>query len=98
MDIEITGPDFYIDLEALGASPLALDWPIYGGGDATCQCEYILSQYDIICDPETAKAMLRPYGAWEEGELSDHDENMLRLIWIIGCDLGENGEAYLSTY
>jgi len=98
--IDISGTDFFITLDELrDIDPrLAIDWPIEGGGDASIQCEYVLSQYDITCDPQDAIAYLLPYGAWEEHELTDHNENMLKLIWIIGGDLGEQGEAYLSGY
>jgi len=98
--INLSGTDFFISLsELMDLDPrLAIDWPIKGGGDATSQCEYILSQYDITCDEHDAIAYLLPYGAWEESELTSHSDNMLKLIWLIGCDLGEQGEAYLSGY
>ena len=98
--MEIKGSTFTITLDELRESDprLAIDWQITGSGDATSQCEYILSQYDIDCDPEQARAYLLPYGAWGEDELQDHSENMLKLVWLIGCDLGEHGAAYLSAY
>jgi len=98
--IDISGTDFFITLDELRESnpQLAIDWPITGPGSADSQVEYILSQYDITCDAQDAIAYLLPYGAWEEHELTDHNENMLKLIWIIGGDLGEQGEAYLSGY
>ena len=98
--INLSGKDFCITLDELKAidSRLAMDWPITGGGSADSQVEFIYSQYDITCDPQDAVAYLLPYGAWEEHELTDHKENMLRLIWLIGCDLGELGEVYLSGY
>jgi hypothetical protein len=98
MQIEITGPDFMLSLSDL-SEPLSSQWPIRCGGDATEHVEWLLSEYDITCDPDTAKAMLRQYGAWVEPlDLSDHKANMERLVWLIGCDLGDTGEAYLSTY
>lgn len=99
-NINLSGKDFCLTLNELNAidSNLAADWPITGGGSADSQVEFIYSQYDITCDTKDAVAYLLPYGAWEEHELTDHDENMLKLIWIIGCDLGEQGEAYLSGY
>jgi hypothetical protein len=98
--INLSGTDFFLSMVELESiSPqLAIDWPISGGGDASSQCEFILSQYDITCDPVDAIAYLLPYGAWEQEDLTDHDENMLKLVWLIGTDLGESGEAYLSGY
>lgn len=42
--------------------------------------------------------MLASYGAWDDEQLADHDENLRRLVWLTGCDLRETGEAYFSTY
>ena len=33
-------------------------------------------------DPETLRDELREYGAWEDEELADHDENLSRLLWL----------------
>jgi len=98
--INLSGTDFFITLDELTESnpQLAIDWPIEGGGSADAHVEYVYSQYDITCDAQDAIAYLLPYGAWEEHELTDHSENMLKLVWLIGCDLGEHGESCLSGY
>ena len=33
-------------------------------------------------DPQTVREELAEYGAWDETELSDHDENLTRLLWL----------------
>ena len=43
-------------------------------------------------DPETLKAELREYGAWDDTELSDHDANLSRLLWIMCGDIQDRGE------
>lgn len=32
---------------------------------------------------------LRGYGAWDEHELADHDENLQRLLWLAAGDIAE---------
>ena len=36
---------------------------------------------------------LREYGAWDDKELSDHDENLSRLLWIACGDIVETLNA-----
>jgi hypothetical protein len=45
-------------------------------------------------DPATVRAELGEYGAWDDKELSDHDWNMTRLLWLACADVAE--EAYAS--
>lgn len=40
-------------------------------------------------DPETLKAHLREYGAWDEDELLDHEQNLQRLLWLACGDINE---------
>ena len=47
---------------------------------------YIAAQINAI-DPELIAADLKEYGAWNEIELADHDENKLRLLWIACGDI-----------
>ena len=57
-----------------------------------------LSQYTITGDKEDCAKYLEGYGAWDDEELSDHDANLSRLVWLAACDLDEQGEIYFSTY
>ena len=40
-------------------------------------------------DPGIVAACLKEYGAWNELELSDHKENLTRLLWCACCDISE---------
>jgi len=40
-------------------------------------------------NPETVCNALREYGAWDDAELANHDENLSRLLWIACCDITE---------
>ena len=32
---------------------------------------------------------LKEYGAWDETELADHEQNLNRILWIACCDIVE---------
>jgi len=40
-------------------------------------------------DPVIVSAALKEYGAWNDLELSDHNENLTRLLWVACCDISE---------
>jgi len=46
-----------------------------------CQVPAIRRQLAKL-DPETLKTELKEYGAWSEEELSDHEQNTRRWLWI----------------
>lgn len=37
--------------------------------------------------PELVRAELKEYGAWDEAELSDHAQNLQRLLWLACGDI-----------
>ncbi len=37
--------------------------------------------------PELVAEELREYGAWDSEELSDHDQNLTRLLWLACGDI-----------
>ena len=41
-------------------------------------------------DPSLVAECLREYGAWDDDELSDHDQNLTRLLWVACCDITES--------
>lgn len=40
-------------------------------------------------NPEVLRDELREYGAWDEVELSDHDANLSRILWLLCGELVE---------
>lgn len=99
MGLNISGNDFFLSLSDL-PKDMAKGFTdcLTQGRDAHPEVEAFLASFTVTCDPELAKAYLRPYGAWDEDDLTDHSANLERLVWLIGCDLAEHGEAYLSAY
>jgi len=58
------------------------------------QCDqdvaYWIGKLDLSdLDPEKIKLELREYGAWDRDELSDHDANLARIVWLAAADLQE---------
>lgn len=51
--------------------------------------DWIMSAYDVICDPDEARKALKNYGAWDDSELEDHEANLRRLLWIAVLDCQE---------
>lgn len=41
-------------------------------------------------DPALVAECLREYGAWDAEELSNHEDNLNRLLWCACCDISEN--------
>ena len=54
----------------------------------TMQKPYIKKQLSSL-NPESLAKELKEYGAWDESELSDHQENLKRWVWISCCDISE---------
>lgn len=40
-------------------------------------------------DPAVLRGVLKEYGAWDETELADHDQNLQRLLWSLAGDIVE---------
>jgi hypothetical protein len=53
-----------------------------------CKVRQIRSQLRKI-DPAKLASELREYGAWDAEELSNHEVNLERLVWLAGCDIRE---------
>ena len=49
---------------------------------------YIKAQLDKL-DPEELKRELKEYGAWDENELTDHEDNLMRILWIACGDISD---------
>ena len=49
-------------------------------------CIFVYSGSNFV---EALRDELREYGAWDAEELSNHDENVRRMVWIAGGDVWE---------
>lgn len=53
---------------------------------------HIREQLDKI-DPESLRSELKEFGAWTEEELSDHEDNLSRILWD-ACAKIVDGDFY----
>lgn len=53
---------------------------------------YIAAQLEEL-DEELVAAELSEYGAWDDAELADHQQNLQRLLWLACCDIMEEVPA-----
>lgn len=63
-------------------------------GSCDDDCQYWKDYFEM--NEADAVKYLKSFGNWDDEELQDHDDNMMRIVWIMACDLRENGEAYLG--
>ena len=42
-------------------------------------------------DPEVLRKELKKYGAWDEKELADHEQNLQRILWLACGDIVDEG-------
>jgi len=57
----------------------------------------ILAQIERI-GPDDIREELAEYGAWDEEELADDEENALRILWIAAGNIAEDEECLLSGF
>jgi hypothetical protein len=61
--------------------------------DALSREPEIAAQLATI-DPELLKSELREWGAWDDEELADHDQNLQRLLWLAAADIFDDPERF----
>lgn len=54
--------------------------------EALAQVPYVAEQLAKISAGQLHEE-LEEYGAWDYEQLSDHQENLLRWLWLSGCDI-----------
>jgi hypothetical protein len=56
--------------------------------DALSRVPEISAQLEKL-DSESLRLKLKEYGAWDSDELSDHNQNLQRILWIACNDIKE---------
>ena len=98
IEIEFTGSDFVLTKSDVSDECWERLKELGGPGQQDSNVAAFRRDFGVWGDPETCRDYLRAYGAWDDSELADHDSNLNRLVWLTGCDIAENGEAYFSAY
>ena len=66
-------------------------------GDQYDLAKWFQYQFQIeVDDPNYLAGYLHEYGTWDWDDLENREENIIRLIWIMGCDIKETGIFYYS--
>lgn len=58
-------------------------------GDCYQDVKDTLPELGLSLDPDKVRDELKEYGAWDEEELKDDEENLLRIVWIAAGDIRE---------
>jgi hypothetical protein len=58
-------------------------------GDCYQDVKDMLPELSLDINPELVRAELKEYGAWDEIELSDDSENLIRIAWIAAGNIKE---------
>jgi hypothetical protein len=84
-----------------GAIELQIDWfdakgcthpgPCDADVKAVSELPYIAEQLRGI-DAKDLRTELKEYGAWDEEELVDHQQNLQRIVWLACGDIVDNEE------
>lgn len=96
--LHFAGSDFY--LEASDLSPDLAEALTDCGrpGPADSAVAFVRSNWSVTGNPSECRDYLAGYGAWDDDELSDHEHNLDRLVWLTGGALAEGEAAYFSSY
>ena len=69
-----------------------------GSGDRSDNVKRWVERLNIDGPVELFKEHLECYGAWDDEELKDHEENKSRVLWIWANDCYENPGDYDYLY
>tara|TARA_Y100001963_G_scaffold3816_1_gene5027 strand:- start:326 stop:610 length:285 start_codon:yes stop_codon:yes gene_type:complete len=69
-----------------------------GSGDATEAVAYWVKHLEFDGPKDLFKEYLEGYGAWDDEQLKDHDENKMRVLWTWACRCSEDPGSYDYLY
>lgn len=71
-------------------------------GQCDDDCEAFIESFEIqFTGKETVADYLRPFGAWEHDDFSDHHQNLMRFVWCLAASNADDGDInfkHISTY
>ena len=97
-ELYFEGDEFFLSPEELSPALKTALKACSTPGPSHEEVAYVLDTFDVTCDEDLAVKYLLSYGAWDEGELDDHRENLGKLVWLAACDMRESGEINFSIY
>lgn len=82
---------FELELTMEDALSVSHSGPCDEDVEALMRKQYIIDQFNSI-DPSKIRQELREYGAWNDEELSDVEQNQRRVLWAAGCNIREEND------
>jgi hypothetical protein len=94
------GTAWYSDSCGLIEIAITLDDAASGAHQGACDDDiaellkvpYIAEQLATIA-PEKLRGALQEYGAWDDEQLADHDQNLARFLWLACGQIVEDARA-----
>ena len=102
--VEETKPIIWFDMnhmdgrESLRQLPAECIEDCSGSGDKTEIVKFWVEELNFDGSVELFKEYLEGFGAWDDEELKDHDENKERVLWTWACNCDENPGDYDYLY
>ena len=102
--VEETKPIIWFDMnhmdgrESLRQLPAECIEDCSGSGDKTDNVKFWVEELNFDGSVELFKEYLEGFGAWDDEELKDHDENKERVLWTWACNCDENPGDYDYLY
>tara|TARA_A200000159_G_scaffold20096_1_gene16673 strand:+ start:421 stop:759 length:339 start_codon:yes stop_codon:yes gene_type:complete len=102
--VEETKPIIWFDMnhmdgrESLRQLPAECIEDCSGSGDKTDNVKFWVEELNFDGSVELFKEYLEGFGAWDDEELKDHEENKERVLWTWACNCDENPGDYDYLY
>lgn len=65
-------------------------------GQCIDDVKFWVKELELDADNDEMKEYLKRFGAWDDEELEDKEDNLERMLWIICNDIKEQDEAYFG--
>ena len=69
-----------------------------GSGDATESVQFWVNRLEFDGPKDLFKEYLDGFGAWDDEQLEDHEENKMRVLWTWACNCSQDPGAYDYLY
>ena len=69
-----------------------------GSGDVTENVKFWMNRLEFDGPKNLFKEYLKGFGAWDDDQLEDHDENKMRVLWTWACSCSEDPGSYDYLY
>lgn len=65
-------------------------------GDCFDDVSFWVGELNLEVDEKDLIKFLKKFGAWDNEDLTDHNNNLERLLWICTGDIQEQGEFFFG--